>query len=417
MSLTEEEAPTMRPLSLWKNRNYLLFWGGQAISSTGGHISEIAFPLLLLAVTRSPIETGIAGSLSIIPAALLGIVAGALVDRWDRRKTMILCDIFRAINMASIPIAGIAGILTPIQLFANALIEGTLVTFFFAAQKAYLRTLVPIEQLPVAVAQDEVAEGLYLLGGPPLGGLLFSLRASLPFLVDAISYCVSVITLSLIKLPSKETVTIEKRHLLDEIRIGARWLFHQPLILTMTFFYTGCALLSPGYSLLLIVLLYSVHASNAVVGVIFGIGGVGSILGALIAPFAQKRWSFGQAQIGVRWLICLSWFLFAFAPNPFWIGIVLFIFLFLEPTEDVVYFSYRLALIPEHLQGRVISIARIFTRSASSVAPFLVGFFIDRFGVLNAVLICGVHLGLMALILTFSPHVRKAPPLRSLTDQ
>src|SRR5262245_61063024 len=109
MTLDQQASPmppeSSRPLPLWRNRNYLLLWSGQAISSVGGEASQLAFPLLVLAVTNSPIQAGIAGALRALAYLFFGLPAGALVDRWDRKRVMILCDAGRALALGSIPLA------------------------------------------------------------------------------------------------------------------------------------------------------------------------------------------------------------------------------------------------------------------------------------------------------------------------
>lgn len=400
-----------RPRSLWFNRDYLLLWGGQLVSVTGNGVFEIAFPLLILTLTHSSLEAGIAGALIILPEATLGIFAGVLVDRWDRKKIMIICDICRCINVASIVLIGLTSHLTILQLYLNALLEGCFVTFFFLAQKACLRNVVPREQLAMALAQEELSEGITVSSSPFLGGILFALSSSLPFLADAVSYLVSVFTLSLIKTPFQQKKTQQKRHVLQELKEGFQWLFHQPIVRNMTLFYSSVALISRGFTLTLIVLLQGEGANPAVVGLIFTIGGFGSLLGALIGPFVQRRCSFGQAMLGVRWLVALLWFGFAFAPNPLWVAVVFFFYLFVEPTEDVVYFRYRAILLPDDMQGRVISVGRLFSRTASTCAPIIAGWLLGAIGALPTVYVYGVYLCIVTGMLTLSRHIRNAPPI------
>src|SRR5262252_8078438 len=114
------------PTPLWRNRAYLLLWSGQAVSSVGSSASQLAFPLLILALTQSPAQAGFAGALRALAYLLLGLPAGALIDRWDRKRTMILCDIGRALALGSIPLALALHHLTMAQLYLVSLIEGTL---------------------------------------------------------------------------------------------------------------------------------------------------------------------------------------------------------------------------------------------------------------------------------------------------
>src|SRR5437660_1693387 len=91
--------------SLWRNRDYMLLWSGQSVSTIGSRVSAVAFPLLVLDLTHSAAQAGLAGALSNIPFMLFGLPAGAWIDRWDRKQVMLLCDSARAVTMASIPLA------------------------------------------------------------------------------------------------------------------------------------------------------------------------------------------------------------------------------------------------------------------------------------------------------------------------
>src|SRR5262249_26294928 len=127
-----------RPLSLWRNRDYLLLWGGQAVSSIGGEASNLAFPLLILALTHSPAQAGFVSALRSLAYLLLGLPAGALIDRWDRKRTMILCDVGRALVLGSIPLALVFGRLSMAQIYLVSLVEGALYVFFSLAETAAL---------------------------------------------------------------------------------------------------------------------------------------------------------------------------------------------------------------------------------------------------------------------------------------
>src|SRR5262245_38318900 len=118
-SAAGERARPVSP-SLWRHRDFLLLWGGQALSDVGGAISLLAYPLLVLALTHSPAQAGFVAALRALPAMLLSLPAGALVDRWDRRRVMLACDLVRALSIVSLPVALGFGALTIWQLYATA---------------------------------------------------------------------------------------------------------------------------------------------------------------------------------------------------------------------------------------------------------------------------------------------------------
>ena len=128
--------PRRRFVPLWRNRDFLLLVSGQAVSSTGSQISLVAFPLLMLALTNSPALAVLMTALRGLPFALLCLPVGALVDRWDRKRVMILSDAGRAIALGSIPVALALGYITYVQLALVSLIEGSLFVLFNLAESA-----------------------------------------------------------------------------------------------------------------------------------------------------------------------------------------------------------------------------------------------------------------------------------------
>ncbi len=400
-----------KPKTLWKNRDYMLLWSGQVVSSIGAQVTQLAFPLLILSLTGSPAQAGFAGALRALPYLLFSLPAGALIDRWDRKRVMIFCDIGRALSMASIPVAFALGQLTVLQLFIVSAIEGTLFVFFNIAEAACLPRVVAKEQLPAATAQNMATDGINSLVGPPLGGALFALGNVLPFLADAISYAASVISLFFIKTNFQEKRVTAPRKLWVEIGEGLSWLWHHPLIRFMALLTGGYNLINAGDTLVIIVLAQGMRASSFIIGLIFAIGGIGAILGALIATAIQKRFSFGQSIIGTSWIFALVMPFYIIAPNPFVLGILTAATFISGPVYNVVQFSYRSALIPDELQGRVNSVFRLIAFGGQPLGLALTGLLIQYLGVVQTILIDTIIMNLLALAATANKHVRNAKPL------
>ena len=400
-----------KPKTLWKNRDYMLLWSGQVVSSIGAQVTQLAFPLLILSLTGSPAQAGFAGALRALPYLLFSLPAGALIDRWDRKRVMIFCDIGRALSMASIPVAFALHQLTVLQLFIVSAIEGTLFVFFNIAEAACLPRVVPKEQLPAATAQNMATDGINTLIGPPLGGALFALGNVLPFLADAISYTASVISLFFIKTNFQEKRVTAQRKLWIEIGEGLSWLWHHPLIRFMALLTGGYNLISAGDTLIIIVLAQGMRASSFTIGLIFAIGGIGAILGAVIATAIQKRFSFGQSIIGTSWIFALVMPFYIIAPNPIVLGVLTAITFIAGPVYNVVQFSYRSALIPDELQGRVNSVFRLIAFGGQPLGLALTGLLIQYLGVVQTILIDTIIMILLALAATANTHVRNAKPL------
>jgi hypothetical protein len=339
------------------------------------------------------------------------LLAGALVDRWDRKRVMILCDAGRALNLVSVLAALMLGHLTVIQLCINALVEGTFFVFFNLSEVACLPRVVAKEQLPAATAQNESTMGMTTLLGPLLGGALYGVRQMLPFVADAVSYAVSVCSLLFIKTKFQQERTRERRKLYIEIKEGLVWLWRQPLIRYMAFLTGGLNLVNAGFIPILVVLVKQQHGSSLIYGAILTIGGVGAIAGALLGTPIQKRFRFGTVIISTVWVGALLWPLYAIAPNPIILGVIAALSFINGPIYNVVQFSYRLALIPDELQGRVNSVFRLLAFGFQPLGWVVTGVLIQLISVIPTILVLFVVYLVLAILTTFNPHVRHARPL------
>jgi MFS family permease len=403
--------------SLWRNRDYLLLWSGQTISSIGSGVSELAFPLLVLALTHSPAQAGFASALRTLPYFIFTLPGGALIDRWNRKRVMILCDAGRAISLASIPVALVLGHLTIMQLYLVSLIEGSLYVFFDLAETASLPRVVPKELLPAAISLNQITFGITALLGPPLGGVLFTLGRVVPFLADAISYLVSVVSLLFIKTKFQMERVVAPRKLRTEIVEGMKWMWHQPLLRAMAFLNSGWSSLGFGFSLIVILLAQRQQLSPPFIGILFAIGGVSSILGALVAPLIQKRLKYGQAIIGLWWLNVLVWLLIVVARTPFALAAIVACFFLVDSIYNIVQFSYRLALIPDELQGRVNSAFRLISYSLRPVGIALTGVLMQSVGIIPTAIVFAMILLVLAIIASLNVHIRKALPLAQVRNE
>jgi Major Facilitator Superfamily len=155
------------PATIWQNHNFVLLVGGQIVSLAGTGASQLAFPLLVLWLTHSPGQVAVDEALYVLPYAVLCLPAGALVDHWDRKRVMIVCDIARATLLLSIPLAAALGCLTIWQIYGLALVQGTLFCFFDLAATASLLRIASREHLATASSTYTAAiNGAQCLGLP-----------------------------------------------------------------------------------------------------------------------------------------------------------------------------------------------------------------------------------------------------------
>ncbi len=393
---------------LWRNRDYMLLWGGQVVSVIGTGATQIVYPLLILSLTDSPAAAGVAAALGSVPYIIFSLPAGALIDRWDRKRVMIYCDVGRALTLLSIPIALWLNALTIWQIFACALLEGTLFVFFNIAEVAALSRVVDKEQLPQAAVQNDVAFSIAGILAPSIGAVLFQIGKAVPFLFDVVSYLVSVASLFFIRTEFQAERAARELDLMREIRDGLSWLWQQPLIRYMAFLTGGLNFVNTAVVLIVILLAQNMGATDAQIGLVFSLGAVGGIVGSLIGGQIQRKFRFGQVIVATIWVVALLFPLLAFAPNFWALALIMGLSWVTGPVYNVVQFSYRLALIPDALQGRVNSVFRLLAFGFQPLGAAIAGILIERYGVYVAIAFFSVWYFGWAIATMLNKHVRNA---------
>lgn len=363
----------------------------------------------MLALTGSPAQAGLVAALRTLPFVILCLPVGALVDRWNRKRVMMICDSGAALAVATIPVAMALHRLTLTQLYVIAVVEGTFFVFFNLANTASLPRIVRKEQLPEAVSRNYTAFSVAFLLGPLVGGALYGVHRALPFIVDAISFGVSVISLSFMRATFQGERSNERRSLRAEIGEGLRWLWRRPTIRLLGFFITIQVALVNGMPLIVIVLAQHRHATPAAVGIILAVGGVGGALGSVIAPLVQRRLGFARSFLSAYWLFTLAWPLLALVPGLVGLALASALVLVLWFSFDMLQFSYRLAQIPDALQGRVNSVFRLGAFAGQTVGLALDGALAQAIGPTATVFVLGAGLLVLAIIITVSPEIRTLP--------
>ncbi len=395
-----------KPARLWGNRNWLLLWSGQLVSVVGTQVSQLAYPLLMLALTKSPAQAGFISASRTLPYLLLGLPAGALVDRWNRKRLMIVCDAGRALALGSIPLALALGQLTLAQLYIVALLEGVLNVFFNLAETAALTRVVTRDQIPAATTLNEVTLSTGSMLGPALGGLIFAIGQGFAFLADAISYAVSVVSVWFIRAELSASQAAGTNRLVDDIRAGVVWLWRHPLLRLLALITGGTVMIESGYMLVVIILAERMGASSAVTGLVLGAGGVGSVVGAALSGPAMRRLTFGQIAMGVHWIWALLLPLYALAPNPLALAAITAAAYGITPVFFVAQYSYRLSNIPDELQGRVNGVFRLLLFGGQPLGLALAGLLSQVIGPVRTVLVFAALLALLALAITLSRELR-----------
>ena len=397
---------------LRRNRDFLLLWGGEVISTLGSQVSLVAFPLLVLATTHSAAKAGLVGFANQVPVLVLYLPAGVLVDRHDRRAIMIISSVVGGLALASVPLALALGRLAFGQIIVVALVAGARQVIYSTAEQGALPLVVAESQVSEAVTRNQARSEAALLAGPPLGGLLFGLARLLPFAADAISYLASALGTLLVRTPLQEPRAEQPHHAVSEITEALRWFWSQAFVRASALAVAAGNFTLIAVELVLIIRARQHGASPAAVGVMLSMIGAGGLIGALIAIHITRRVPAPVIVIGVFWVEAALLPLLVLTHNPYLLGTIAGVSGLVGPAWNAVVVGARLTLTPDHLRGRVISVARLISGSLLAVGPLAAGLLTQSMGSTDTLLaITGWQL-LVAVAATATKSLRSGLPPR-----
>jgi predicted MFS family arabinose efflux permease len=395
---------------LWRNKAYMLLWAGQTMSTLGNSATSVVYPLLVLSLTNSPAAAGAAAALRALPYLLLSLHAGALADRLDRKRVMAICDGGRALAALSLPAAMLAGMLTVEHVLLVCWVDGCLFVFFNVAEVAALSRVVPAAQLPQAVAQNEASFGAIHVAGPSLGAWLWqAFGRGMPFMVNGLCYLVSLWCILRNRASFQPETSSPQAPVGRDVLVGLAWLWRRPLLRFLACLAGGLNLADAAIPLIIVVAARELKLSEAEIGMVFGAGGAGAVLGSMLGGAAQRFASFGVVLSLALWAQLAAVPGYALASNAIGLAATYAFTCLSLPVFNVVQFSYRLRLIPDELQGRVNSSFRMLAFGMYPVGAALSGILIEQCGVVHTVTAVAVWILLLAVCTSLNGHVRAAP--------
>ncbi|MFJ7203694.1 MFS transporter [Streptomyces sp. NPDC098789] len=409
---------------LFRMRDFRFLLAGAAAGQVGAQVTLVALPLVAVLELKAPaLQVGLLTAAETAAFLLIGLPAGAWVDRMRKLSLMIRADVVRALAMASVPLAAVADALTMAQLYVVALVVGVATVFFDVAHQSYLPELLPREHLVAGNGALETVRSSAQVAGPGLGGGLVQLvGAHLAIVADAIGYAVSALFLLAIRRPESKPEPVPGASLRKEVGEGLRFVLGHPLLRIIAVatglgnFFT--AMLMATQTVFLVRVL---DLAPAAIGGMLSASAVGGLAGALCAGRLARR--FGQARI--IWLSCLVtgpfallWplsgkgaaaALFAVASGAVFFGAVVY---------NVAQVSFRQTLCPPRLLGRMNATLRFLMWGTLPLGALVGGAVAEASGARAALWICAVGFLLVPVPLLLSPlrRMRELPEVAHPDD-
>lgn len=396
--------------SLARNRDFTVLWVGQTVSELGSRVSMFVFPLLGYALTGSTLVAAAGEAAHLLGLAGVLLPAGVWADRVDRRRLMRAASGSGVLLYGSLAVAGLLHALTVPHLLVVALLTGIAAGVFGPAEISSVRTVVPAEDLPTALSQNQARQHVASLVGAPLGGLLYAVARWLPFAADAVSYAVSWVLLGRIRADlSAPAQAGPRRRPRADIAEGLRFVTRHPFFRVLTVWSALVNLTVNALFLVAVLRLVEAGFAPVQIGLVETVAGVAGILGAVVAPWLIDRLPTGWLTIAISWAFVPLLVPMALWNQPLVVAAALGLGLFLTPAGNAGIGAYRVTVTPAHLQGRVQSTAQFVAMSTMPLAPLLAGVLLSGLGGGTAVAVLGGLTAVVALVPTLSRSVREVP--------
>jgi DHA3 family macrolide efflux protein-like MFS transporter len=392
---------------------FFTFFGAQAVSLIGSNIAQFAITWWLARSLDSATVLAVATLMALLPNILLGPLAGVLVDRWPRRRIIMLADGVGAVGAAVLMLLFWTDAIQIWHIYLITFVRGLAGAFHFAAVQASTTLMVPQEQLARVGGMNQTVQGINMLAAPPVGALLLELL-SLEWMmaIDVVTALVAVGLIFLIRIPQPATsVTPEQRPtILADLRSGFLYIWHWPAMLTILLMSAVLNLLMvPALSLLPILVLRHFHGDALQLASLNTTMGVGFVAGGLLLG----AWGGFKRRIltGVLGLSGMSMgtLLVGFAPaDSFWIALagigIMAIFITIGNGS---FMAIMQAVVAPEMQGRIFTVLGSIVQAMTPIGLLIGGPLADRFGVQLWYLLSTVAVLVMSAAMLLSPTIMR----------
>lgn len=390
---------------------FRILMAGSSISMFGSRISTVAFPMLVLHLNNSPFITGLVAFAAIAPSALVYVPAGALVDRWNPRRVMLISELLRGLTIASVVISlAVFGLRTSIWFLIFVMVaEEILEIFSMLADRRYLSSLMERDNLASRQAYIEVRTHAVVLAGRPVGPFLFELQPLLPFLADALSFLFSIGSLLVLRRsdePVKGTRGLPPKQLARDIGQGFSWLKKDRRASLSVMLMAVTSLVAQALILMFLAEAHSKELSTLAIGVVLAASGAGGAVGSISSKFLsdEVRGFWLPIQM-VAWSMALACLLIAGGLSASWSAVAMFILGFTGAIGNIAFGTYLVGRVGDDMIARVTGIGQMLTIGACALGPVLGGAAIEHYGVRGAIRILLFMVVMLAFLSLFTPEV------------
>jgi Transmembrane secretion effector len=392
---------------LRRNRDFLLYQSGGLLSTFGSGISQIAYPLLTLALTHSAAKTGYVGAVEFLPLVLLSVPAGVAADRFDRRRLMIASDVVGATALGLLAAAVLTGNAEYWMIVVVAFVDMAAAVLYRSGSSGAMKAVVPEPQLADASSVAMARMSTVRLVAPPAGGTLFAVSRGLPFVADAASYAFSTASLLLMRTPFQEERVHGAR---TPFREGLSYFWSIPFLRTTVGMIAASNLVAAGGPIAVIILAHHKGLSAPAIGAFVAVQGVMLLLGSTLSPLLRRRLPMRPILLSEFWM-ALVYGAFLVFPNVYVLAACVSLHAFWFPNTDSAINAYSYMLIPDRLLGRAMAASNTLRATTAPLGPLLAGLLLAHASPRVAIAVLAAPVVVAAVLGTLSDSIRNLPSL------
>lgn len=377
------------------NKNFTFYLIGIAFSNIGSAFTTFVFPLMILKLTGSAFQVGIVSALSFIPYAILGLPAGALIDRLNKKTIMKCADIIRLISYLSIPVLSFYNMLSIFQIYVVAIISGIGLVFHSISEVSIIPSIVKEEDLASANSYIYATQNVSEFLGPIIGGLLYTYMGySILIFIDSMTFLLSFFSLILIKIETKSIFNQEKlsgKNFLSDVKVGFDYLLSNSTIRVMAVVVSlSNLIISPYYIYIVMFVKEDMNQSSQALGLVLGISSLGALIGSLSASFLLKLFNFGKLIVIILFLDTIFRLMLPFSTYIFILIPLLGLTYMTQSILNIAIITLRQKKCSEHMLGRVNSVFKTMVFAFRAIGLFLGGILLENKGGFYALTISAV---------------------------
>ncbi|HHC9731572.1 TPA: MFS transporter [Staphylococcus aureus] len=377
------------------NKNFTFYLIGIAFSNIGSAFTTFVFPLMILKLTGSAFQVGIVSALSFIPYAILGLPAGALIDRLNKKTIMKCADIIRFISYLSIPVLSFYNMLSIFQIYVVAIISGIGLVFHSISEVSIIPSIVKEEDLASANSYIYATQNVSEFLGPIIGGLLYTYMGySILIFIDSMTFLLSFFSLILIKIETKSIFNQEKlsgKNFLSDVKVGFDYLLSNSTIRVMAVVVSlSNLIISPYYIYIVMFVKEDMNQSSQALGLVLGISSLGALIGSLSASFLLKLFNFGKLIVIILFLDTIFRLMLPFSTYIFILIPLLGLTYMTQSILNIAIITLRQKKCSEHMLGRVNSVFKTMVFAFRPIGLFFGGILLENKGGFYALTISAV---------------------------